>query len=207
MIKFTNQRTTTQADDQQLETSKEALITQCLQIATHYARQYKNHLHHSETEDLVSEAMLAITENAEQALSKENPVGWLISIGKYRIIEYISTKDTLITHNHSCKHYTTLSLDAPQGEDSDTTLANTLTSPSPQNQETRDYSILYEAINHLSPTRQQLIMQRFGLAGYGETQPKEMAPTRRDQQRVSKILTNAKRTLASYLETRMEAYA
>ncbi len=210
MVAFTHTHITAQADDQQAEISKEALITQCLQIATSYARRYKHRLNHSEIGDLVGEAMLAIIEKVEEARNKENPLAWLLSVGKYAMIEYISTRDTLISHSHRCKHYTMMSLDVPRyGETTGTTLLDTLTCSAftSQSQEDQDYALLYEAIGRLSPKRQQLISQRFGLQGYPETELKEMAPTRREQQRIAKALVRAKQTLASYLEARKESVA
>jgi RNA polymerase sigma factor (sigma-70 family) len=204
--------TTDQSNDQQSKNShsfqatKEALILQCLQAVTRYAWRYRDRLRHLEVCDLIGEAMLAITEHVDEGANKNNPAGWLNSVGKYAMIEYVATQDTLIPHHHGCAHHTMSSLDTPCKVD-EPALSETLSYDLILDQSTRDYTTLYSAINRLSPARRQVIAQRFGLLGYAETPLQEMAPMRRDQQRVSKALAGAKQTLAAYLQQGKAAVA
>jgi RNA polymerase sigma factor (sigma-70 family) len=206
--------TTIQADDKQSKRNhlhqlssgdqkREALIVQCLSAVQRIAYRQKDRLHHLEMGDLVGEAMLAITEHAGEA-PEDNPVGWLVSVGKYRIREYVATQDTLIPHHHRCTHHPMVSLDRLCSTDEDEfpiseALTYHLVLPDQGIAQDHTTQPLYEALNRLSPTRRKLITQRFGLQGNPETPLQEMAPTRRDQQRISKALAGAKRTLASYL--------
>ena len=180
---------------------RHTLILSCLPMISRYAWGYRERIQHVELCDLINEAMLAIVEHADEALDKESPIGWLLTIGRYRIVEYVLTQDTLIPHSRNHSHYPVKSLDRPIVADS-APLAELLTSDdlSQSNAVQKDYAFLYTALDKLSPARRQIIIQRFGLCGQPETPLCQMAPTRRDQQHVSKELTKAKQTLAKYIQ-------
>ncbi|GLV54374.1 hypothetical protein KDH_12220 [Dictyobacter sp. S3.2.2.5] len=68
--------------------ARHALITQYHAPIARYATRLTGRLQHSSCEDLVSEGMLVVIERLEEALSKPNPIAWLLVSARYHMQRY-----------------------------------------------------------------------------------------------------------------------
>ncbi len=92
--------------------AREQVITNCLTYVEFIAKRYETYLHHDDYLDLVGIGSLAVVENLDRALGKNNPSGWLRSRGKYAIIHYCFTRANLIVRpDHNSQPVYTTSLD------------------------------------------------------------------------------------------------
>jgi hypothetical protein len=157
--------------------------------------------------------MTYIIEHAEDALTKENPVAWLLRSAQYQIHEAYCNLSMhgLCTNWYQRKQWsqaqqTVCSLDvlieaSTKHDDDTTSLLNYLAAPSQQTTTatTHAYVTLYEALKRLSPTRCKLISQHYGLNGHGATAIEPLAKPKRKRHLISQHIYEAKRTLAKYI--------
>jgi DNA-directed RNA polymerase specialized sigma24 family protein len=191
------------------------LILQCYPHIQRHAWRYgyNYHLQPADQDELISIAMVYITEHAEDALTKDNPMVWLLSCAKHQMHEAYCN---LSTYNMCSNWYqrkqwgqeqqTVCSLDVlietkAEYDDEVTSLLDFLAAPSQQTTTatTHAYITLYDALKRLSPTRRKLIAQHYGLNGHGATAIEQLAKSKRKRHLISQHIYEAKRTLAKYI--------
>jgi len=145
--------------------AREQVITNCLTYIEFIAKRYERYLHHDDYLDLVSIGTLAVVENVNTALVKDNPSGWLRSRGKYAILNYCITRAGLITRPDRSPPISTVSLDKPIFENK--TLVDVIKAEEcPRNGERPDYTFLYQALEELPRAYREVISRHYGLYGY-----------------------------------------
>ncbi len=139
--------------------AREQVIISCLAYVGFIAKRYERYLHHDDYLDLVGIGSLAVVENVERALVKDNPGGWLRSRGKYAIIHYCFTRANLIVRpDHKAQPVYTASLDEKP------VLYNTLADKAQVVlRECPDYSYLYQALEQLPRHYQVVLISHYGL--------------------------------------------
>jgi DNA-directed RNA polymerase specialized sigma24 family protein len=139
--------------------AREQVITSCLTYVEFIAKRYERYLHHDDYLDLVGIGSLAVVENLERALLKDNPGGWLRSRAKYAIIHYCFTRANLIVRpDHKAQPVYTTSLDQPIYSNTlSDTKAPVMVADHP------DYSCLYEALEQLPRHYQAVLISHYGL--------------------------------------------
>lgn len=125
--------------------AREDIMQGCLKYVLAIAVYYRKFLRHDDGADLVGIGNLAIAENIDRALTKENPYGYLQVCAKLTIIRYCRN------HSHACE-WELMERDALR--------SNTVP---PVN---RSYDWLYQAIEQLPQQQRDMLTKHFGL--YGE---------------------------------------
>jgi hypothetical protein len=123
-------------------TAREELITTCLRYVLAIATYHKKFLFRDDVNDLVGIGNLAMMENVDKALTKENPIGYLQGCAKWAIISHVS-------HQPQSDLYT---LEEKYHE---------LQAPVPVKRPSYDW--LYEAVEKLRPIQKELVYAHFGL--------------------------------------------
>lgn len=166
--------------------ARQALIVGCLRYSLGKARAIYNleQLTHDDLLDLVQVASLAMLEDLDRALERENPVSYLHGIARRAIALYCSYRSSLVS-KPTCftqKMFEKFgevrveSLDAPLSNRSTLLRLDFVQAPAadpaalleeeerPEERRAR-YTVLYEALETLSPRQRQVIALRFGLDG------------------------------------------
>ncbi len=160
------------------EDARIALMKSCLNYVGFIAKRYKQYLYHDEYLDLVGEGNLAVVENFDKALGKDNPCGYLRGIAKFTIIHYCFTRANLIVRpDHNAEPVYTTSLDTP-------VFYNTLadTKEPVVVAERPDFTYLYKAVEQLPKSYQEVLIKHYGLY---DTQPESLyALSRRTKENV-----------------------
>ena len=164
----------------------QALIVSCLRYSLGKARGVYNlkQLLHDDLLDLVQVASLAMLDDLDQALERENPVSYLRGIARRAIALYCSYRSSLVS-KPTCftqkmfekfGEVTVESLDAPLSSKGTVTRLEFVQAPAadpaalleeearPEERRVR-YAVLYDALETLSPRQRQVITLRFGLDG------------------------------------------
>jgi DNA-directed RNA polymerase specialized sigma24 family protein len=191
------------------------LILQCYPIVQRYAQRYSYnyHLQPADRDELISIAIVYITEHADDALTKDNPPAWLLSCAKHQMHEAYCNLSTygMCANWYQRKQWnqeqqTVCSLDVliektTEYNDETTSLLDLLAAPSLQTTTTTTHAhiVLYDALKRLSLTRRKLIAQHYGLNGHGATPIEQLAKSKRKRHLISQHIYEAKRTLAKYI--------
>jgi len=166
--------------------ARQTLVVSCLRYSLGKARAIYNlkQLAHDDLLDLVQVASLAMLEDLDRALERENPVSYLRGIARRAIALYCSYRSSLVSRPtcftqkmfEKFGEVRVESLDAPlsttgtllrldfvQAPEADP--ATLLEERERLQERHARYAALYEALETLSPRQRQVITLRFGLDG------------------------------------------
>jgi RNA polymerase sigma factor (sigma-70 family) len=166
--------------------ARHALVVSCLRYGLGKARVSYNTEQpaHDDLLDLAQVASLAMLEDLDRALKRQNPCSYLRGIARRAIALYISYRLSLVSKPSSFTKkmfekydvVTVESLDAPLSSKDTVThlefvqapaadLATLLEEEEHLEERHAHYTVLYEALEALSPRQRQVITLRFGLDG------------------------------------------
>jgi len=137
--------------------ARTALIKSCLNYVGCIAAWHAKYAHHDEYLDLVGIGNTEVVERFDEALTKENPGGFLRACAKYAIIYHCFNLSSLIpTPWVARKRISVTSLDNPCYSD-------TVSQEHVVAEEQPDYSSLYEAVKQLPKHFQDVLIKHYGL--------------------------------------------
>ena len=122
--------------------AREDIITGCLRYVLKIAAHYRKFLVRDDIGDLIGLGNLALIENLDKALNRENPFGYLQGCAKLTIIRYCSEQKA--SDLHSIEDFC-----LPAKE------AISVTKPS--------YSWLYQAVERLNTLQREIVYAHYGL--------------------------------------------
>lgn len=134
------------------------ILPRLKRIAIWYARAYSWACPHLDAQDLVQNVCLHMWQQMEIILAARDPLTFLTGMTRsqvrWQVLRLASVPPSL-------------SLDLPDPEDEDTpfheTLPTSVLPASPYAQETKDYQMLYQALDALPEEQRTLLAQRYGL--------------------------------------------
>jgi DNA-directed RNA polymerase sigma subunit (sigma70/sigma32) len=139
--------------------ARTALIKSCLNYVGCIAAWHARYARHDDYLDLVGIGNKEVVERFDEALTKENPCGYLRGCAKYAIIYYCFNRSSLIpTPWVARKRFSVTSLDNP-------VYSSTLSQETAEAQEQLDYSYLYEVLEQLPKHFQDVLIKHYGLYG------------------------------------------
>lgn len=186
--------------------AQERIVLYCREnLASYAGKKYGGRLQQADIDDMVSSAMLHIIEHYDEALTKDNPISWLIRRGQCQMKEYITCDMHLVGTNwyqrqQFVQEHEIMSIDQPvlhAGEY--VSLTEVLPDRATTIDDTRDYTALYDALNQLSPTRRTLVKRFYGIGLNGATPIESMARSKRKRHLIAQQIYEAKRVLAKKL--------
>ncbi len=139
------------------------LMESCLRYVMKVAATFTCYLYYDTYLDLVGVGNLAVVEHVDKALNANNPCGYLRAVAKHAIERYCFTYASLITKTNP-RVVQVERLDTPIYDESETTLADVSKGQEPQPELARgDYARLYQALDQLPETYQQVLARHYGL--------------------------------------------
>ncbi len=155
-----------------------------------------------EQEDLVHEMILAALSAYERALFAKNPFAYMIRVIQWNLTEYcevhVSAIKTPQSHEERAKRPVPIPVDrfSPILEEILIESCNPL--------EQRDYTVLYQALERLTPTQRDVIYCRFGLAGHA---PESFGEIAKRQGKSNSVIANNQRYALDKLRRLLESEA